>query len=313
VATMERLHELGRTEPPSAEQLGAIRDRLLVEARGHRSVPSHRPHRRRRTVASIAALALVTTGSAAFAAARLSSSRASANTTIECGIDTYIPVESANPVLDCYDTLARSGGQVPPLTGWISTSGMVEVLPIGTRPSAGSVPLPARFQVDPGIRYVTDVLGDATGPLLEGCLAPPSAVAYVQGQLAIAALTGWTVSVQPATGSCDDYFAAIDAATSTVVLSGAAAPSSQGSGGDVELRLARLLTSQMVVGADARCLDAATAITTATHDATALGIASNVIGVSDGGVIGPAGPRCATPFVEPAGFVDVVIWMAPRP
>lgn len=308
---MDRLHELRHVEPPARAQLDDVRSQLLHEARGAAAAP-RRARRRRRIAASAAALALVGGGSVAWASAQRSST-ARTGTTIECGLDTFIPVESGNPVLDCHNALARQDPNVPQLRGWETPSGFVAVLPVGELPPPGSTPLPARFQVDAGIRYATDAFADTTGPLVTGCLTSRAAVTYASHQLAIAGLTGWRVVLQSPAGtapSCASYPAVVDASTSTVqMMQGAGSPRR---GTDVASRLDDLLQSQMTDGPDAQCLGASAAVALAEHDARALGIDASAITVSDGGTIGASGPRCAAPFLVPAGYFDVVVWMAPR-
>jgi hypothetical protein len=232
-------------------------------------------------------------------------------TTIECGTDTFIPVETASPVADCREWLSSQGGTVPPLVGWITPRGLVAVLPDGVAPPADSTPLPSGFEVDAGVRFVTDALGDAAGPLAAGCLSPTAATQFAKGQLAIAGLTWWHVAVDTSRGatSCDAYAAIVNAPSATVVLDEYGA--SQGATSDPVTRLEAELHAQLVSGPNAQCLTTRAASVTASRDAAALGIASDAVVISDAGRIG-RGERCATPFVEPGGSVDVVLWQEPH-
>ena len=312
---MNQLTAIGMAPTASQDRLDAVRRRLLEEAEA--SGPS-RPRRFRvpqRALTAVAACALVGGGSVALWAAVSRTSNPVTNTTIECGADTFIPVESGNPVLDCYNALARQESVVPALVGWVTPSGLVAVLPKGDRPPTGSTPLPASFQVDPGIRYITDSLNDAVGPLELGCLSTSAATAYARSQLSIAALSSWRVTVgnwdgPGSSAPCWSYVGAIDASSETVVL--APMPASSAQSDNLGVRLDLLLQSQLVTGPSARRLDAAAAQTTASDDAERLGIASDAITISDAGPIGAPGTTCATPFVVPAGYYDVVLWLAPR-
>jgi hypothetical protein len=274
------------------------------------------PQRRRgwlqhRVLMSAAAMALVGGGSAVAVAALARTTNPTTMTTIECGIDTYIPAETGNPVLDCYNALEEQG-TVPPLTGWVTPTGLVQVLPTGDHPAVGSTPLPPGFQVDAGVRYITDSLGDAIGPLLSTCMTPSVARAYAEGQLSVAGLTGWHVRVNAPSGAsaCSGYAAVIEPRSTTILLQSTAS-SPTGDSGNVTIRLDVLLHAQMVSGPDAVCLSTSSAEAVASRDAASLGIASDTIVISDAGSVG-TGPTCATPFVEPAGNVDVVLWQTPR-
>jgi len=307
---IDELRALGTTAPPSTATLDATRAAILEMA--HDAPQRHRRWLQHRVLMSAAAMALVGGSSAVVAAAFARTTNPTTMTTIECGIDTYIPAETGNPVLDCYNALEEQGGTVPPLMGWVTPTGLVQVLPTGEHPAVGSTPLPPGFQVDAGVRYITASLGDATGPLLSTCTAPSVARAYAEGQLFVAGLTGWHVRVnaQSGTSACSSYAAVIEPRSTTIELQ--STPSSpSGDSGNVTIRLDDRLHAQMVSGPDAACLSTSSAEAIASRDAVSLGIASDTIIISDAGSVG-TGPTCATPFVEPAGNVDVVLWQTPR-
>ncbi len=310
---MDQLQAIGTVPDASEARLSATRA-LLVEAassgRGHEPGRHRAP---RRVLSMVAALAVVSGGS--FAAWQLVSRTVdpSTMTTIECGADTYVPVETADPVLACHDALARLGGTVPPLTGWVTPSGLIDVLPTGATPPVGSTRLPSHFQVDTGVRFVTDALGDEVGPLATGCLSPSAATSQVASDLALAGLPGWHVALSSGTTTfaCPAYVGAVDASTRTVSLDAVRGGTVQGTAPDV--RLDELLHDQLVAGTDARCASTADATALATRDAAHLGIPASALTVSDGGRLGASGSTCATPFLVPGGFVDVVLWQTPAP
>jgi len=310
---IEELRAVGVTAPPSPDTLDAVRVSILRAAPESATAPRYRRWLQHRVLTSVAAVALVGGGSVAVWAALTATVNPKTATTIECGVDTFIPVETGNPVLACYEALAHQGGTVPPLVGWVTPTGLVEVLPSGQRPLAGSTPLPSGFQVDAGVRYATDSLGDASGPLQSGCLSSPSAIDFTQGQLAIAGLASWHVRVDAPNGStsCDAYTAVVEAQATTIVLESAPNGSPQGDAGNVTIRLDDELHAQLVSGPDAACLTTRAAEALASRDAASLGIPLDAVMISDAGMVG-SGARCATPFVEPAGNVDVVLWQAPR-
>lgn len=297
---MTMLAELGRVPDADPQALADTRASLLAATRAGRP----RLVRSGRLIAAAAAVVALGGGSL-YAGLTLSTTNPTTTTTIECGPDTYIPTESGNPVADCYAALARSESQVPPLEGWITATGLAAVLPVGTAPPAGSHPLPAHFQVSAPIRFVTDALGDQAGPLATSCLTAQQATRYARSVLGVAGLGSWQVSVQGDGGTCPSYFAAVDAGSSAVDLQ--ALGSSQGAGANnVGTRLDDELKEQL----GATCAAAPDAVALAQRDAAALGIAADTMTVSNGGTVGAA-PGCAAAFVEPAGFLDVVVWTAP--
>lgn len=308
---MDQLQAIGEVTDVSEARLSATRA-LLVEAssspRGHEA---GRPRAPRRVLSMVAALAVVSGGS--IAAWQLVSRTVdpSTTTTIECGQDTYVPVETADPVLACHDALARLGGTVPPLTGWVTPTGLIDVLPTGTTPPAGSTRLPSHFQVDTGVRFVTDALGDEVGPLATGCLSASAATSQVTSDLTLAGLPGWHVELSSGgtTFTCPAYVSTVDASTRTVSLDAIQGGPVQGTAPDV--RLDELLHRQLATGSDARCMSTADATALATRDAARLGIPTSALTVSDGGTLGASGSTCATPFLVPGGFVDVVLWQTP--
>ena len=313
---MDQLRAVGAKVPhASEERLEEVR-RQLVEAGARSHLSERRRRLPQRALAAVAAVALVGGGSVAVWAIAFRTSNPVTNTTIECGPDTYINAEGASPVLDCYDALSAQGGNVPPLLGWITPGGMVAVLAKGDAPPRGSTPLPSSFQVSAGVRYATDALNDTVGPLQLGCLSASSATAYAAGQLAIAGLVEWRVDVGTPSGptesaSCTAYVGVIDAQAQEVVLQ--PGPGSLPQDNDnPEVRLDDLLHGQLVAGSGAHCLDIAAAERLASSDAARVGIPSDEMLISDAGAIGATARACATPFVEPAGDVDVVLWMAPR-
>jgi hypothetical protein len=295
---MTLVTELGRTVPAEQLHLDGVRSALL-EAANERGTARHRTSRL--LVAAVAAVALG--GGSLYAAVRLSSSSPTTNTTIECGLDTYIPSESGNPVGDCYASMARTQSQVPPLEGWITPTGLVAVLPQSVGPPAGSRPLPSGFQISAPIRYLNDALGDQTGPLSTGCLSSQAATSYVDQVLNSAGLGTWQVALTGGGGACPAYAAAVDPGTTTVAVSAYASSPNAGAG-NVGTTLENELGRQLA----ATCAPAATALALAKDDATQLGVPSSVLSVSDGGTIGSTA-GCARAFVEPGGDLDVVVWI----
>lgn len=301
---LEQLHDVSAVPPVSEERLARLRARLAVA-----STASAPPVRRRflrvpqRVLAMVAAV-VVTSGSVAAWAVVSSQTNPSTTTTIECGQDTYIPVETGNPILDCYSALANQEATVPPLIGWITPTGLVAVLPTGQAPPAGSRPLPASFQVDAGIRYATDALGDVAGPLMSGCLDPSAATAYATSQLAIAGLTRFQVTMRSSgtASSCPSYFTYLDPQhqSADLIPEGSwSATSASNVTVVLDQELAKQLNGSCTTTSDAEAL--------ARSDAASLGIADQALLVSAAGAIGSSS-SCATAFVEPGGAVDVVVW-----
>lgn len=299
---MTLVAELGRTSDAEQVHLDDVR-RVLLDAASERGTARRRGSRL--LAAAVAAVALG--GGSLYAAVRLDASSPTTNTTIECGLDTYIPSESGNPVGDCYAAMARNGAPVPALEGWITPSGLVAVLPEAVEPPAGSRPLPAGFQISAPIRYVNDALGDQAGPLSAGCLSAQAATTYVEGVLGVAGLGSWHVSMTGDDAACPSYASALDPQTQTVSVS-AFASSPGADAGNVGTTLDDELGRQLA----ATCTSAAAALGLASDDASKLGVPSSALSVSDGGTIG-ATPGCARAFVEPAGDLDVVIWVVPTP
>jgi len=252
----------------------------------------------------MAAAVVLTGGSVAAWAVVSSQTDPRTMTTIECGRDSYIPVETANPVIDCYAALAIQEATVPPLTGWITPTGLVAVLPTGVSPPTGSRPLPESFQVDAGIRYVNDALGDVAGPLQSGCLGPSAAIAYATSKLDFAGLRGIQVTVRPSSSAsaCPSYASILDTQRTSVELI------PMGSWTSTEAKnVTIVLDQQLAHQLAATCASTSDAEALARSDAASLGIAANGLLLSDAGAIGRA-PHCAAAFIEAGGSVDVVIW-----
>lgn len=299
---MEQLYDVRNVPPVSEERLGAARARLVAT-----TASSALPARRRilhvpQKVLAMAAAVVLTGGSVAAWAVVSSQTDPHTTTTIECGQDTYIPVETGNPVLDCYAALANQEATVPPLTGWITPTGLVAVLPTSEAPPAGSRPLPVSFQVDAGIRYATDALGDAAGPLQSGCLDPSAATAYANSQLALAGLADFQVTVGSSSATCPSYIPILDPQRGSVQL----IPTGSWTAAAAR-NVTVVLDQQLAHQLAGTCATTSDAEAFARSDAASLGISAQALLVSGAGAIGSAA-SCARAFVEPGGSVDVVIW-----
>jgi hypothetical protein len=250
---------------------------------------------RRWAVPLAAATFLAGAGAAAWAVTRSDPTTA---TTIECGTDTFIPVQSGDPVVDCRNALAREETSVPPLEGWITPGGLVAVLPKGVAPPTGSTPLPSAFAVDSSVLYVSDVLGDEAQPIATTCTTSNAAVAFARSQLALAGLVGWVVQVQPSTGQggpCAGYSGYLDASSHTVVLT----PMPVSSPNSVDVRLdERLRTHQ--------------AATLVRSDANELGLAPADYSVNVASTIGENQTTCALVTIDPVGSIQATIWQVPQ-
>jgi hypothetical protein len=308
---MTLVRELGRVAEPAPETMADVRH-VLLEATTSSAV-GRRPRRWLQHRALTAAAAVVLVSGSALAGYELTRTSPSTNTTIECGTDTYIPVTSGDPVADCHAALARDGGSVPPLAGWVTPTGLVVVLPRGQTPPTGATPLPSSFQVDAGVRFLTDALADQRSPLSTSCLSSDAAVAYAQRLLDLTGLLSWRVATPTdggGSGSCATYAGFPDPSSDTVVLSGARVAAPPGAPTDVGSRLDARLAAQLSASTGGTCATTASAMALAERDASELGIAASTMSVSDAGRIG-GGPTCARAFVDPAGFLDVLVWQVP--
>jgi hypothetical protein len=307
---LEHLREVRSVPQASPEKLDAVRNALVATASAAATVTgtSASPRCRIRRVPQrvlVAAAALVLTGGSVAAWAAVSSQQGPRTmTTIECGRDTYIPVETGDPVLDCYAALANQESPVPSLTGWITPSGLVAVLPAGEAPPLGSRPLPASFQVDAGIRYANDALGDVAGPLQSGCLDPTSAIAYATATLSITDLRDFAVTVDSSSTpyACPSYTPVIDPGRASVELVPTGSWNSSAAT-NVTVVLDQRLAKQL----SDTCTTTGAAEALARSDAGTLGVAPHALLVSDAGSR-ESSASCATAFVEAGGSFDVVIW-----
>jgi hypothetical protein len=306
---LDVLDEARATQAPSVDAMTSVRTRLHHEARRAQPQPGRR-HLSRRWLVSIAAFAsMIGAGATAWA---LTNDVARTNTTIECGVDTFIPVESGNPILDCHSALAAQGSPVPPLAGWITPTGLVAVLPTDVSPPSGSTPLPAGFTEDRAVLYVNDVLNDQATPIATGCTSPSDATAFAQRQLRLAGLGSWSVSVRRADGGssagCVAYFGYLDATNSEVVL--VPAPFTGGASSNPPVRLDLLLRAQLITPETSRCLTSAQASALVADDAARVGIPDSQVAVSVAGPIG-GGAECAIATIDPGGSTQVDIWDVP--
>jgi hypothetical protein len=305
---LDVLDDARATEAPTVGTMASVRIRLGAEAR--RVHPRPRRHLSRRWMVSMAAFAsMIGAGATAWA---LSSDGPRTNTTIECGVDAYIPVESGNPILDCQHALAMQGSTVPPLAGWITPTGLVAVLPTSVAPPAGSTPLPRGFTEDRSVLFVNDVLNDVATPIATTCTSPADATAFAQRQLRLAGLGTWRVSVrQPDAGSsagCLSYFGSLDATNQEVVLIPWTFTSAASDNPTVRLDV--LLRDQLITPGTARCLSSAQAAALVEDDAARVGLPASQVAVSVAGRLG-AGAECAIATLDPGGSTQVDIWEVP--
>ncbi len=272
------------------------------------SPPTLEAPRCNRETAPLAAVPLLAgAGAAAWAVTR---NDPSASTTIECGTDTFIPVESGNPILDCHNALARQESVVPPLAGWITPTGLVAVLPTGEAPPPGSTPLPAAFAVDRSILYVGDVLDDEAQPIATTCTTSGAAAAFARAQLQLADLPGWSVQVRSSTGSsgpCVGYSGFLDTSSHAAVL----VPTPPSSASRLDVRLDERPRTQLVSGPSASCDTSSQAVALVGSDARQLGLAPSDYAVSVASTIGSAATTCALVTIDPGGSIQANVWQVP--
>ena len=239
----DTLLRLRPTPAPRDGMLDGARERLEAECRD--AVVARGSRRARRWAVPLAAATfLAGAGAAAWA---VTWSDPATSTTFECGADTYIPVESGNPVADCHAALARQEAVVPPLQGWLTSGGLVAVLPKGEAPPAGSTPLPSGFAVDRSVLYVSDVLADEAQPMATSCTTSATAAAFTRSELALADLVGWSVQVRAssgASGACVGYSGYLEPSSRTAVL----APIAVTSASSVDAQLDERLRAQPASG-----------------------------------------------------------------
>jgi hypothetical protein len=289
--------------PPDSDRFTATRRLLVSECRQLRT---HRVRGPRRWAVPVAAAAfLLGAGAATWAVTRTDPTT---STTIECGADTYIPVESGNPIADCHAALARQEAVVPPLAGWITPTGLVAVLPVGVTPPTGSTPLPSTFAVNRSILYVGDVLNDEAQPISASCTTSEQARSFARFQLDLADLRNWSVHVRTAqSGTCVGYMGYLDSSSQGVTL----VPETVSSATNVEVQLDQRLRAQLTSGPSATCDTSAQAASLVEDDAHALGMAPGDVAVSVAGRIGTSATTCALVTIDPGGSTQAIIWQVP--
>jgi hypothetical protein len=315
VSELTVIEDLGEVPPPAHDVVTFARRALSNEIAATIPGDGRRGGSRLGRVLAAASV-MVAVGGLSLGAYRLSMSSPTTNTTIECGADTFIPVQTGDPLADCAATMARSGSSVPPLEAWASPSGLVVVLPENQSPPAGSTRLPSTFRVDTAVRFLTDSLSDEVGPLASACLVPSAATSVVDHAFHLTGLVGWSVAITPApapsNGGCADYAAVVDPGTRRVnLMQGWSTASSMSSSSGADMRLDQLLAAQIGGGPGSRCVSVPGAMALANADAHALGISNDALSVSDGGSLAGAGTTCAHAYVDPAGFVGVIVWAIP--
>jgi hypothetical protein len=307
----ELLEHAGSVDPAGDEVMGRTRWAIATVASqsgvrrprlGARLLDSHRG------ISAAAAAAVLVTGGVSVWAAVGGHTNPRTNTTIECGYNTYIPVESGDPILDCRNVLRRQDHHVPALAGWITPTGLVAVLPKLDRPPAGSVPLPAGFRENGSVLYLDDEMNDVAAPIATGCTSAASATGFASKELAVAGLSGWVVKVRPGAGSCSIYVSLTDASSKTLTL----IPESYSSSPNVTVSLDKRLRSQLGSSPDARCVAPADAVAIVKQDARDFHIDVRNVIVSEGGAIGTGSPKCSIATLDPAGGIEVTIWIVPK-
>jgi hypothetical protein len=318
------------TPPPAAATLEGTRQLLGTECRRAGRARRSRHPAMRWAVPLAGVTFLAGAGAAAWA---ITWTDPTTSTTFECGNDTYIPVESGNPIADCHNALAKLEPVVPQLEGWITASGLVAVLPVGDAPPVGSTRLPAGFSVNRSVLYVGDVLGDEAQPMATTCTTTDSAAAYARSQLELADLAGWDVQVRPTTGtsgaplgsttssrrasglrtqggdggSCTGYTGYLDPTSRTAYL----LPVPLSAAGSVDVQLDERLRTQLVSGASPACDTSAQAAALVRNDASELGIATADYSVSVAGGVGTSSHSCALVTIDPGGSIQATIWQVP--
>jgi hypothetical protein len=291
-------------------------------------------------IKAAAAAAVFATGGVTVWAASGGHTNPRTNTTIECGYNTYIPVESGDPVSDCRNVLHRQDHQVPPLAGWITPTGLVAVLPKSDLPPVGSVPLPEGFHENDSVLYLDDEMNDVASPIATGCTSAASARGFASKELGVAGLSGWVVKVRPAApygdgsrrgaehvgsavegspklgpvtrepsgrGPCSIYVSLTDASSKTLTL----VPEPYSASPNVTVSLDKKLHSQLASSPDARCVAPADAAALVKQDARDLRIDVRSVIVSVGGAIGKGSPKCSIATLDPAGGIEVTVWIVP--
>lgn len=314
------LEDTRSTTPPSERCLDAVRAQLLAAAASAKPVAPRRRRTGRRLALALAVGVLVVAGVAAgWAAFGTASPRTTF--TIECGVDTFIPSQTGDPIADCRAAMAQQEKDVPTLVGWITSTGIVAVLPRGVAPPAGSTPLPAGFRQDRSQLFASQMLADMVSPLAVGCLSQDDAVAYARRQLGVAGLVDWTVKVRPPTGAaqtarCLAYLPDLAASDRAVTLIPSAASYLVGTAkatyeASPPIKLDLLLHSQLAQTAGPNCLSVAAAAALAASDAHKLGIPDDELSVTQAGAIAP-GSSCAVAAMDPGGGIGGDIWAVPQ-
>ena len=301
---MELLDELGAAGAVPSPPRALLR-RTEHQLRALERTPLRRGLPRRWIAAAVAVAGVAGAGSIAWAVTGADQS-ARFGTTIECGLNTYIPVESGDPIADCQSAMSRQGS-VPPLDGWLTPDGLVAVLPVGVSPPAGSTPLPAGFSFDKSILYVNDVLSDEASPIVTSCTTAAQAHQYAVSQLALAGLSGWDVQVDSTgAGSCAGYVGYLDTEDGTAVLQSVGIDTGQGS----DLRLDEALRAQLQ-GSPGACATRDDAVADVEADAQHLGIPADSYQVNVAGAVGGGGPSCAIVTIDPGGSIEATVWLVP--
>jgi hypothetical protein len=306
----ELLEHAGSVDPAGDDVMARARRAIVTAATqsdGRRPRVGARLLDRHPGISAAAAAAVLVTGGVSVWAGVRGHTNPRTNTTIECGYNTYIPVESGDPVLDCLNVLRRQDHQVPALAGWITPTGLVAVLPKSDRPPAGSVPLPKGFHENGAALYLDDEMNDVAAPIATGCTSAANAKGFASKQLGVAGLSGWVVKVRPGAGSCSIYVSLTDASSKTLTL----IPESYSSSPNVTVSLDKKLRSQLGSSPDARCVAPADAAALVKQDARDLRIDARSVIVSEGGAIGTGSPKCSIATLDPAGGIEVTIWIVP--
>jgi hypothetical protein len=88
-------------------------------------------------------------------------------------------------------------------------------------------------------------------------------------------------------------------------------PEPYSSSPNVTVSLDKKLRSQLGSSPNARCTTPADAVALVKQDARDLRIDARSVIVSEGGVIGTGSPKCSIATLDPAGGIEVTIWIVP--
>ena len=153
--------------------------------------PSPRRRPRRSLVISIAAVAVVLAGAAAWVI-----SSPQETTEIACNGEVIIPARSGDPVADCAAELGRLGFGPANLVAYATDRGGVAVFEEGTDVPSSWRLLEDGFSQDSEIIQLREALDDIATGIESGCYSDDEAIAIVERELAISSLD-WEIVTRP--------------------------------------------------------------------------------------------------------------------